>query len=101
MRLNASQRVAIQQAAREVLPAGSAVYLFGSRTDDLRRGGDADLSAESRSELSPHEVVERRTRFAARLYRLLDEQRIDILMAKGQADVSPVVQPARRHASSS
>ena len=98
MRLNASQRIAIQQAAREALPAGTAVYLFGSRTDDARRGGDIDLLVESAPELAPLELVQRRTRFAARLYRLLDEQRIDILMAqRGQTDVSPVVQSARRH----
>ena len=98
MRLNASQHVAIQQAARETLPAGTAVYLFGSRTDDARRGGDIDLLVESPSELAPQEAIKRRTRFAAHLYRLLDEQRIDILMAqRGQTDVSPVVQSARRH----
>lgn len=44
MRLSNRQRQALFAALEEVgLPAGSEVYLFGSRVDDSARGGDIDL----------------------------------------------------------
>jgi predicted nucleotidyltransferase len=56
MRLRPEEGEAIARAARETLPSG-AVYLFGSRTDDARRGGDIDLLIEPRSELPPREAL--------------------------------------------
>ena len=41
-----AEKAGIGWAAREVLPHGSRVLLFGSRTDDSRRGGDIDLLVE-------------------------------------------------------
>ena len=98
MRLNTTEREAVQAACREEMPPGTRVLLFGSRLDDGRLGGDIDLLVELPEELVASEVVERRTRFAARLYRLLDEQRIDVLMAGPQdrADRAVLVE-ARRH----
>ena len=43
------------------------------------------------------DAVDRRTRFTARLYRLLEEQRIDVVMAQAaQPDARPVVVVARQ-----
>ena len=59
--------------------------------------GDIDLLVELPEALPPSEIVDRRTRFAARLYRLLEEQRIDVVVTEAQAqEVSPVVESARR-----
>lgn len=42
-------------------------------------------------------MVDRRTRFTARLYRLLDEQRIDVVVTDPtQHDARAVVESARR-----
>lgn len=41
MRLDSKTRVEIREAAERFF--GADVYLFGSRTDDARRGGDIDL----------------------------------------------------------
>ena len=46
MRLSPAERRAIDTAAREAFPPGTRVMLFGSRTDDARRGGDIDLLIE-------------------------------------------------------
>jgi len=46
MRLTASQIEIIRQAARQNFGAGASVWLFGSRVDDARRGGDVDLYIE-------------------------------------------------------
>jgi hypothetical protein len=43
MRMTDAERLAIEAGSREVLPAGTRVGLFGSRTDDTRRGGDIEL----------------------------------------------------------
>jgi len=40
MRLSTDERAAVENSARRFLPPGSRVSLFGSRTDDSRRGGD-------------------------------------------------------------
>jgi uncharacterized protein len=95
--LEPKERDAIVQASREVFATGTAVYLFGSRVDDSKRGGDIDLLVETAMPMTPPELVEHRTRFVARLYRMLDEQRIDIVItAYGQPDPRPVVAEAKR-----
>lgn len=97
MRLKPQERDAIAQAAHEVFAPGTAVFLFGSRVDDSRRGGDIDLLIETPQAVAPAELVELRTRFVSRLYRALDEQRIDIIMtAHEQHDPRPVVAAAKQ-----
>jgi predicted nucleotidyltransferase len=97
MRLNAHERNAIAQAAREVFAPGTAVLLFGSRADDQQRGGDIDLLIETPEPMTPTELVDHRTRFVSRLYRLLEEQRIDaVITARHQVDARPVVATAKR-----
>ena len=97
MRLTAADRHAIETSAREAFPPGTKVILFGSRVDDARRGGDIDLLIEPACALAADDLVARRSRFIARLYRLLDEQRIDVVVAGASAGgESPVVQAARR-----
>ena len=81
MRLAPADLAAITAAAQAVLPAGSRVMLFGSRTDDSRRGGDIDLLVEPPAPLDARAQVQLRSSLAARLYRLLGERRIDILVA--------------------
>lgn len=97
MRLSAVERRAVESASRETLPAGARVLLFGSRVDDSRRGGDIDLLIELPQLLPADDVVARRARFIARLYRLLEERRIDVLVTQqGVQDERSVVKAARR-----
>lgn len=97
MRLTSKDIAAIAQAAHETFAPGSTIRLFGSRLNDAQRGGDIDLLVESPSPLMPQELVERRNHFIARLYRLLGERRIDVLIVPtGRPDDRPVVQAARR-----
>ena len=97
MRLQPREIDAIAQAARDAFAPGTAVFLFGSRADDSQRGGDIDLLVEIPDAIAPAELVRRRTRFVARIYRLLDEQRIDVVIAtQGQPDSREVVAAAKR-----
>lgn len=97
MRLQAKEVDAIAQAAREAFTPGTAVFLFGSRVDNSKRGGDIDLLVEVPKVMPPAELVRRRTRFVSRIYRLLDEQRIDVVIAtQDQQDSRAVVAAAKR-----
>ena len=103
MRLHPAEQDAVREACLATLPSGSRVCLFGSRLDDTVRGGDIDLLVELPRPLPAEEIVERRTRFAARLYRRLGEQRIDIVVtvtgddSSGPRDTRAVVAAARQH----
>lgn len=97
MRLQPKEVEAIAQTLRDTFAPGTAAFLFGSRVDDSRRGGDIDLLVEIPELLSPVEVVRLRSRFVSRLYWLLDEQRIDVVIATRDAhDSREVVAVARR-----
>ncbi len=71
-----------------MFPAGTVIYLFGSRLDGTARGGDIDLLVESSVALSAQDLVDKRTRFIAQLYLQLGEQRIDVVIAKAGEDDS-------------
>ena len=47
MRISAAQRQSIVQATRQSFGDDARVWLFGSRVDDSRRGGDVDLYVET------------------------------------------------------
>jgi hypothetical protein len=85
MRISPSEQQAIANAARVTLWPGTRVSLFGSRVDDAARGGDIDLLVTPPSAPLPADWVARRQRFVARLYRLLDERRIDVVLDAGSA----------------
>jgi predicted nucleotidyltransferase len=99
MRISPSEHQAIATAAREALWPGTRVALFGSRVDDAARGGDIDLLVTPPSVPEPADWVARRQRFVARLYRLLDERRIDVVLDTEAAPLaSAVLSAARRQA---
>jgi len=99
MRISPSEQQAIATAARETLWPGTRVSLFGSRVDDRARGGDIDLLVSPALAPEPADWVARRQRFVARLYRLLDERRIDVVLDAGPtAAAASVVASARQRA---
>ena len=49
MRLTSDQAEAIRQRVRRHLGPNTRIWLFGSRVDDRRRGGDVDLYIEPES----------------------------------------------------
>lgn len=82
MRLDEKTHEEIRQAAQRFF--GTDVYLFGSRADDSRRGGDIDLYIETG--LSPGEAVRARLSMLAYLYRRIGERRIDLVLNTGGRD---------------
>jgi len=77
MRLTEFEINAIKQSAHEVFGSNAQVFLFGSRLDDNKKGGDIDLyiSAQTGNDLQ-HKI-----KFLVALEQKIGEQKIDVIMA--------------------
>ena len=74
MRLFHEEKRAIKEAVHAVDPAAQ-IYLFGSRTDDTKRGGDIDLLIFSRKI-----TFEDKLRIKSRIFQEIEEQKIDMVL---------------------
>ncbi|WP_367027032.1 nucleotidyltransferase domain-containing protein [Methylococcus sp. ANG] len=92
MRLTANQVDAIRAAADEVFGPGVEVWLFGSRTDDHRRGGDIDLLIRPAGAPPKASVVEK-LRFLGLLERRIGERKVDVVI-ETRDDPRPIVRVA-------
>jgi predicted nucleotidyltransferase len=81
VRLTKKEIEAIKEAFLEVFENGK-IYLFGSRIDDSKRGGDIDLFIELDRELDIKEQMRLKSRFRLLLYDKIGEQKIDIIISK-------------------
>lgn len=88
MRLQSKEIQTIIQVAKEIYGEGVKVYLFGSRLNDEKRGGDIDLLVRTEGEKKD---VLARIRMIARLKQYLGDQEIDVI---GDHEDSPVVYEA-------
>ena len=91
MRLSKREIEAILQVAEDIYGADVKVYLFGSRVDDSRRGGDIDLLVRTTSE---KKGILERVRMASRIKSLIGDQKIDII---GDYEDNQVVQEALKN----
>ena len=79
MRITPHEQEVIKRTAQECFDADVVVRLFGSRTDDAKKGGDIDLFVQT-SLGDPAEISKAHTQFLAKLYAELGEQKIDVLI---------------------
>jgi len=87
MRLTTQEKQVIKSSVEEVMGSQANVWLFGSRVNDAKRGGDIDLFVETNLQ-NPLDRVRKKSRLWAKLQQQLGEQRIDIIFAS----VKPVEQ---------
>lgn len=80
MRLSESEISIIKSVACEVWGNQTHIYLFGSRTDDSKKGGDIDLYINLQEEQVPKEIMLKKAEFLGKLDFLLGEQKIDLLV---------------------
>ena len=80
MRLNQKQLTAIKINFNNFFNDGK-IYLFGSRVDDTKKGGDIDLYiiTQDKENLSYKKI-----QFLAKLKRDIGEQKIDVVFDYGQ-----------------
>ena len=96
MRLTEKEVKVIKSTAHEVMGKSAKVWLFGSRVDDKRRGGDIDLLVESDIK-EPLRRIRSKSRLWAKLQQRLGDQRIDIILAAANPDKrSPIENVARQ-----
>ena len=74
MRLLATERSIIKEVVSRYVPDGE-VYLFGSRTDDSRRGGDIDLLITSSTPVTAQDLRAIRIDLKDRL----GDQKLDLI----------------------
>jgi len=77
MRLNEFEIDTINKLAKKHFGDGTSVYLFGSRTDDRKKGGDIDLFIGNDNE----EVLtlEAKVGFPAELKTKIGDRKIDVV----------------------
>jgi hypothetical protein len=86
IRLPADTIHAICQAFQESFLKDDRLWLFGSRADLDKRGGDIDLFVES-SIKDAQKIVEARSQFYKKLCMRLGEQKIDIIIKFDETDL--------------
>jgi predicted nucleotidyltransferase len=79
MRITPHEQEVIKRTAQECFEAAVVVRLFGSRRDDAKKGGDIDLFVQTSLD-DPAEISKAHSRFLAKLYAELGEQKIDVLI---------------------
>ena len=96
MRLTQQQINTIKKATEEIFGPDAHVWLFGSRVDDARRGGDIDLMIETDA-IKGRELLRKRIKLLARLKTDLGDQQIDLVVQPARAQTRPhVVEVARQ-----
>ena len=80
MRLSLFEIETIVQLKNKYFSAVDKIYLFGSRTDDRKRGGDIDLFIELND--SNDKCYNKKTEFLLDLQKNLGEQKIDLIISQ-------------------
>lgn len=77
MRLKEEHIEIIKRVTKDHFGENAKVYLFGSRADDNKKGGDIDLYIETGIK---ENILERKLKMLVDLEKLLGEQKIDIVI---------------------
>lgn len=79
MRLSNFYKETIKLKGLEIFGQDTKIYLFGSRTDDTKRGGDIDLYIETADK---NHLFDKKLQFLVTLNKILGEQKIDVVVSK-------------------
>lgn len=81
MRLTDKEIKSVKDTFEEVFTDGE-IYLFGSRTDDTKKGGDIDLYIDLPYKLSPKNIIDKKNQFRLKLCDKIGEQKIDLVITE-------------------
>lgn len=93
LRLTKRQQQAIIVTFQKCFMEGDHIWLFGSRIDPNRKGGDIDLYIET-NEKNGRLVIERKISFLSNLKLIIGDQKIDVVINMGDKDL-PIYKEAR------
>jgi predicted nucleotidyltransferase len=91
MRLSEEERILLKRTLAEISKEAE-LYLFGSRVDDAKRGGDIDLLVVD-ERLTKRDLRKLRIEFCKHF----GEQKIDIILDNGKSD-DPFISIAKKGA---
>ncbi len=77
MRLKKEDIKSIKRITKECFGVNAQIYLFGSRVDNKKRGGDIDLYIETKMK---ENIFEQKLKMIRMLHYILGEQKIDIII---------------------
>jgi len=95
MRLTTEQIRIIKLAVSKIIDAESDVWLFGSRVDDTKRGGDIDFFIET-AQIVPNRISAL-CRLEGALVMGLGDRKIDVLLKDARTVDAPIFRSAKRH----
>lgn len=95
MRLSNTEINIIKQVACEIWGTKTKIYLFGSRTDDSKKGGDIDLFVDLVADYDPKTIMLQKAEFLSKLDILLGEQKIDLLVSTSYNNQLPIIKTAK------
>ena len=78
MRLTQDQQAVIRAVSAEIFGAEVDVWLFGSRVDDSKRGGDIDVMLDLHKPVDNPALLS--AQFSAKLTRLMQGRKVDVLL---------------------
>jgi len=78
MRLSIKEVEAITSIFKDIFKSGK-IYLFGSRTDDTKKGGDIDLYIQADNK---DNLIEKKLNFLVELKRKIGDQKIDVVISR-------------------
>jgi predicted nucleotidyltransferase len=95
MRISQETAKIIKELSLKYFGEDSKVYLFGSRADDTKRGGDIDIYVETKVDISKQ--FDLRVKFLTELTMKIGEQKIDIVINNLTFDKKlPIYEIAKR-----
>lgn len=82
MRLSTNEQRLIKQSCINVFSDNSKIFVFGSRVDDAKKGGDLDLYIIPNMNISLENLYDKKIEFLSKLQLYLGEQKIDVVVSK-------------------
>lgn len=88
MRLNVKDITSIKAVTNSVFGENAIVTLFGSRTEDSKKGGDIDLLIKCNKTVSRDDLYQLKLKFLVQLKKRIGDQKIDVIIDGGQVNNS-------------
>ncbi len=92
MRITDIEKEKIIQYAKQYFAADAKLYLFGSRVDDKKKGGDIDLFLESTIDIDMQQQIE----FLKQLYLHVTFRKIDLVIKSPSKKDRPIYHTAKK-----
>ncbi len=94
MRLSHDQQQLIKKTVASIVGPDSRVWLFGSRVDDAKRGGDIDLLIETKQAITHKAAL--LCRLEGALVMRLGDRKIDTLIKDATTADAPIFNAAKQ-----